>query len=264
MNVPRFLALLSLTLVPTFATVGLDRSLLPAAHAAAPASVPTVDALLAGVDRNLTFDTRTVTLHMTVTKNGRTKTYAMKSYGRGADEAAVEYLEPARDKGTKMLKRANELWMYLPSIEKVQKISGHMLRQGMMGSDMSYEDLMQASAWRSLYKGTVVGPDTVDGRTCWKVELTATQPDVSYPRRVTWVDQATNIPLRQELYAVSGMLLKVWTMSDVVDVGGRKFPTRMVVEDQLQKGSRTELRFSDLAFAVPVAEETFSQRWLER
>ena len=266
MNLPRSFSLAALALLAGLVASSLDRPLVPAARAAAPApaSVPTLDSLLAGIDKNLTFDTRSVTMTMTVTKNGRTKSYTMKSWGRGADEAAVEYLAPARDKGTKMLKRASELWMYLPSIEKTQKISGHMLRQGMMGSDMSYEDMMQSSGWRDLYKGTVVGPDTVDGRACWKIELTATKPDVSYPRRVTWVDQATNIPLRQELYAVSGMLLKVWTMSDVVDAGGRKFPTRMVVEDQVQKGSRTELRFTDLAFTVPLEAEIFSQRWLER
>lgn len=266
MNFPRSLSFAAFALLAGLSASALDTPLLPSAHAAepAPASAPTLDALLAGIDKNMTFDTRAVTITMNVLKNGRTKSYTLRSYGRGADEAAIEYLEPARDKGTKMLKRASELWMYLPSIEKTQKISGHMLRQGMMGSDMSYEDMMQSSGWRNLYQGTVVGPDTVDGRACWKIELTATKPDVSYPRRVTWVDQATNIPLRQELYAVSGMLLKVWTMSDVVDVGGRKFPTKMVVEDQVQKGSRTELRFSDLTFAVPLEAETFSQRWLER
>jgi outer membrane lipoprotein-sorting protein len=124
--------------------------------------------------------------------------------------------------------------------------------------------MMQASAWRSQYRGTVAGTEVMGGRSAWKVELTALTPDVSYPRRVVWVDQETRIPLRQELHAVSGMLLKVWTMADPVDVGGRRFPSRMVIEDVVQKGSRTELTFSDLQFAVPLEAEVFSQRWLER
>jgi hypothetical protein len=154
--------------------------------------------------------------------------------------------------------------MWMPAVEKTQKISGHMLRQSMMGSDMSYEDMMQASGWRKQYSGVVVGEELLEGRKVWKLELKATTPDVSYPRRLVWVDQATSIPLKQELYALSGMLLKVWTMSDVKDFGGRQFPTRMVVEDKVQQNSRTELVFENMSFAVPLEGEVFSLRWLER
>jgi outer membrane lipoprotein-sorting protein len=224
----------------------------------------TIDEILTRIDKNMTYDTRESTIRMTVTKGDRVKVYRMHSYGRGADEAAVEYLEPARDKGTKMLKDGEELWMFMPAVEKTQKISGHMLRQSMMGSDMSYEDMMQASAWAELYAGSVLGEETVEGRKCWKVELKATRPDVSYPRRVIFVDQTTYIPVKQELYALSGMLLKTWTMGDIKSFGSRQFPTRMLVEDKVQAGSRTEIVFESIAFAVPLEEEVFSQRWLER
>jgi outer membrane lipoprotein-sorting protein len=252
-----FLSLSLMLAAPELPGVGVF-----AAQAAAP--TPSLEELLGKVDHNLTFDTRAVTIRMTVTRNGRAKTFELRSWGRGADEAAVEYLAPARDKGTKMLKRGAELWMYLPSIEKTQKISGHMLRQGMMGSDMSYEDLMQSSGWKTQYRGEVTGTEAIEGRPCWTIELKATSPDVSYPRRVVWLDKETSLPLRQELYAVSGMLLKVWTMSDPVSVGGRVFPRRMAIEDRVQKGSMTELVFSDLQFAIPLQAEIFSQRWLER
>lgn len=174
------------------------------------AGAVTVDELLAKVDRNMTYDTRESYARMTVTKGARVKVYRMHTYGRGTDQAAVEYLEPARDKGTKMLKKEEELWTWMPAVEKTQKISGHMLRQSMMGSDLSYEDMMEASSWRTLYKGTVVGEEVVDGRKAWKLDLKAATPDVSYPRRVAWVDQQSFVPVKQELYALSGMLLKTW------------------------------------------------------
>ena len=228
------------------------------------AGAVTVDEMLDGIDKNLTYDSRESSLRMTVAKNGRTKTYVIHSFGRGADEMAMEYLEPARDKGTKMLKKSDELWMWLPAVEKTQKLSGHMLRQGMMGSDMSYEDLMEQSKWRDMYSGNVAGEETVEGRKTWKVDLAAKDNTVSYPRRLIWVDQATFIPLKQELYAQSGMLLKVWTMSDIRLVGTRQFPFKMVVEDKLQAGSNTEITFDSVAFAVPLEEEVFTTRWLER
>ena len=48
-----------------------------------------------------------------------------------------------------------------------------------------------------------------------EAELKAKDDSVTYPKRVTYVDKQTFVPLKQELYALSGMLLKTWTMSDV-------------------------------------------------
>lgn len=224
----------------------------------------TVDQILDLIDKNMTFDTRESTLTMTVTHGDRVKVYKMHSYARGADQAAMEYLAPERDKGTRMLRMANDLWMFQPAAENIQKISGHMLRQGMMGSDMSYEDMMEASSWRAAYNGTIAGEESYDGRNCWKLSLVAKTPDITYAKRTVWVDEQSYIPLKQELYAVSGMLLKTWTMSNVTNIDGRQWPSKMVIEDKLQQGSRTELVFDSVKFSVPLQEEVFSTRWLER
>lgn len=228
------------------------------------AGTPTAEELLSSMDRNLQYDTRTSTTAMEVVDARQTRSYRMVTYGRGLDEAAVEYLAPEREKGTKMLKKGDELWLFMPRAERVQKISGHMLRQGMMGSDISYEDMMQSADFAEAYAATVQGQETLDGRACWKIEAIATDTSVSYPKRVIWVDVEWLIPTRQELYALSGMLLKVWTMTDVKAIGGRNVPYHMEIADQLKKGSRTVIQIEDLQFGVKLEEEVFSQRWLER
>ena len=124
------------------------------------ASAQSVDEILSSVDRNLNFDTRYIRSTMTVTKPRRTKVYELESWGRGAQDAASEFHAPRRDAGTKMLKQGGELWMYMPAIEKVQKISGHMLRQGMMGSDVSYEDLLEFTEWQEMYTATLEGEES--------------------------------------------------------------------------------------------------------
>ena len=157
------------------------------------------------------------------------------------------------------------MWTYFPSIEKVQKISGHMLREGLMGSNLSYEDLLETTQFLELYDAVVVGEETIEGRDCWKLELTARSADVAYPRRVSWIDKEHLVPVHEDLYASSGMMVKSWTLTQVREYeGGRKFPTHMLVVDRIQAGSQTELVFEDLAFSVPLEDEVFSQRWLER
>jgi outer membrane lipoprotein-sorting protein len=246
--------------------VAASPALLPA-HAETPAAapIPTVKELLSRVDANLNSDSRSSTMKMTVVNDKRVRTFEMRSFAQGEDTAAIEYLSPARDKGTRMLKKGDELWLYMPAVEKTQKISGHMMRQGMMGSDMSYEDMMGSTDWDELYDGVVEGTEQIDGRLHYKVVLTAKDETVTYPKRITWVDAETLIPARQELYALSGMLLKRWEMSDVKEFeGGRKFPTKMKVSDQLKQNSYTEIEITEVQFSVALPEEVFTMRWLER
>ncbi len=228
------------------------------------AELPSADELLTAMDKNMTFQTRRARMTMVV-EGRRTRSYDIISYGRGQEDSAMEYLAPARDKGTRMLKLGGELWLYLPGVDRVQKISGHMLRDGMMGSDLSYEDLMSSAELRKAYTAKVIGEDTVDGVACWKIELKAHDDTVSYPRRVSWVTKDTLIPAKQELYALSGLLLKTWTMSDVKEFpGGRRFPTKMVIIDNVKKESSTRLEFKELEFGVALEQEVFALRWLER
>lgn len=248
--------------VRTLAFASLCLALVPGLAAAA--EPPTAEQLLDAMDKNLTFESRRSTVVMTVTGR-RTRTYELVINSRGEEDSAIEYLAPARDKGTRMLKLGGELWIYLPSIDRVQKVSGHMLREGMMGSDLSYEDLMASRELRKAYTAKVTGEETLDGAPCWKLELVAKDPSVSYPKRLTWISKDTLIPARQELYALSGMLLKTWTMSGVKELaGGRRFPTQMAITDAVKKESVTRLEFKALEFGVPLQDEVFALRWLER
>jgi hypothetical protein len=54
-------------------------------------------------------------------------------------------------------------------------------------------------------------------------------------------------------------------MSDVKPFeGGRRFPTKMAIEDHVRKESVTRIEFKEIRFGVPLERETFSLRWLER
>jgi len=80
-----------------------------------------------------------------------------KSDGR---KALVKFTNP-EDYGTKYLMLEDELWIYFPSEEEVVKISGHMLKEGMMGSDFSYEDALEASKISEKYDVEITAQDTI-------------------------------------------------------------------------------------------------------
>lgn len=253
----RLLLLGALALTPLLSLTGGSDAV------AAPAT-PTAEELLGGMDTNLQFETRSVTMTMTVNDGKRTREFKMVAMGRGETDSAIEYLAPDREKGTRMLKLDDQLWIYMPKAERTQKVSGHMMRQGMMGSDMSYEDMMAGADFQDMYTATVIGSEDVDGRLHWRVEATAKDTSVTYPKRVILVDDATRIPTVQELYGLSGMLMKTWTMSDVQEIGGQMTPMRMEVKDMLREGSSTQIVMSDLTYGIELEDEVFSMRWLER
>ena len=74
----------------------------------------------------------------------------------------------------------------------------------------------------------------------------------------------TLMPLKQELFALSGMKMKTWTMGDIREVEGRQVAYKMVIADELKQGSKTVITVDDVTFGVELEAEVFSRRWLER
>ena len=219
---------------------------------------PTGKSILDKVDYNMSAKTRIMTASMEIGSERTKRTMTSKTYAEGDHKAYTEYLAPAREKGTKMLKLDNQLWIYSPSTDRTIQISGHMLRQSVMGSDMSYEDMMNDKPLLEQYKADVTGTEMVDGRKCWVVLLTAIIPDVNYFSRKTWVDTERYVPLKEELFAKSGKLLKRITLSDVQKVVGRWFPTTIVYKDMLKEGSGTKMTILEIKLDAAIPANVFN------
>jgi len=157
-----------------------------------------------------------------------------------------------------MLKLENKLWIYSPATDRTIQISGHMLRQSVMGSDMSYEDMMNDKPLLEQYKAVVTGTEVIDGRKCWVVTLTAIIADVNYFTRKMWVDIERYVPLKEELFAKSGKLLKRITFTNVQKVEGRWYPMSFVYKDMLKEGPGTKMTIQEIKLDTPIPESYFN------
>ena len=232
--------------------------------AALPAEMPAGRTILTAVDRNMGSDTKVSTARMVIEGRRGTRTVAFKSWIRGMDESFTEYLEPPREKGVKMLKLGDQLWAYYPTTDRTIKISGHMLRQSVMGSDLSYEDLMEDTKLLNHYNAVVTGSEKVGNDDCWVLELTAFDPEVTYQGRKLWVDKLRNIPLKEELFAKSGTLLKRTELSDITKIDGRWYPRKIVFKDMLQEGEGTEFIIEEIKFNIDIPDYIFSKGSLKK
>ena len=148
----------------------------------------TVEEIIIAMDKNLNAKSRIMRSKMIVNGRRSTRTIESRSWVVGIDQAFTEYLSPPREAGTKMLKLDDKLWTYSPQSDRVIQISGHMLRQSVMGSDMSYNDMMEDRPLQDLYKATLEGSVNINGRKHWIMYLEAKVKGLSYPKRRAWID----------------------------------------------------------------------------
>jgi len=229
-------------------------------------SVPaqTAGEIIRKIDDNLSARNRVTESAMTIHGRRGSRTLTAKSYAEGTRKAFTEYLSPAAERGTKMLKLEGQLWIYSPGTDRTVQISGHLLRQSVMGSDLSYEDMMDDRKLAEIYEPSIAGEEELDGRPVWILELTARVSDAAYPRQKLWVDRERFVPLRQELYARSGKLLKTALLSDLQRVGGRWYPMQVLYKDMLKQGKGTEFRTTQIAFDQAIPEWIFTKAALKQ
>jgi len=194
---------------------------------------------------------------MIISQGGRKIEKTMVSFSKEKD-ALVEFTNPA-DRGTKFLKREDNLWMFFPDAEDIVKISGHMLEQGVMGSDFSYQDMMESDKLTELYTFTVLEEDTFTDRPCYVLEAIAIPgKKVSYYRRVTWIDKEHFVGLKEELYAESGRLLKVSEVQEIEEIEGRWLPVESIMENKLRKDTYTQFIMNEIDLNPELDANLFS------
>lgn len=216
------------------------------------------------VDKNMTSKTRVSTSDMVIYGKRKNRTIRSKGYSRGEEESFSEYLSPAKEKGTKMLKLEDKLWIYSPNTDRIIQLSGHMLKQSVMGSDLSYEDMMEDRELLDRYDAKIVGEEKLDDRLTWVLELKAKVDNINYDKRKMWVDQERYVPLKEELFAKSGQLLKKTVMSDIVQIQKRWFPKKINFKDMLKSGKGTDFIIVDVQFDVDIPEYLFSKAALKK
>ncbi len=219
--------------------------------------------ILNKIDSNMTFKSAYSEMEMIITIKKRKIIKKLKSYSLGNSRSFIEFLSPVRDRGTKILKRDKIIKIYYPSAERILRLSGHMLRQSMMGSDMSYEDMTERSnKLREEYSGEMLPDEVLDGEECFVLILISKKKRQTYFKRKIWVDKIKYIGLKEELYSKSGKLVKVSKVLNIKKFNNRFYPVEMIMEDKLRKNSSTRVVLTKIRFNIDIPSETFSERML--
>lgn len=185
----------------------------------------------------------------------RVKTF--KSYSEGSDKMLLEFTN-IEEEGQKILRLDDEIYLFFPDAEEVVYIQGNALKDKVMGSDFSYEDMTGNKGLLAKYKATLEGEETIDGAVCYKIVLTAIVKEVVYPKQIMWVDKELLSYRRVHSFALSGKLLKEMDVKKFSKIAGKNIPVLFEMKDAMKKDSKTVFKTTDLEVDVELDDYIFS------
>lgn len=218
------------------------------------------EAILEAVIDNLRGGTMQGTYTFAVERPGRSVEYVMDVISDGEERGLIRVVAPARDAGQAFLMDGDDLWVYNPRLGRSLRLPPSGRSDAFLGSDVSYNDIVG----RDLERDYEPALKPSDG-TVLELELTPKPgAPTPYGKVVIGVEARTLAPQWVDYYDQRGQVVKRLALSDYLEVGSKRIPLVMVVEDKVRQGYRTVARLSDVAFGIAIPDSCFTLQALER
>lgn len=206
-----------------------------------------------------------VEMTMTIVKPNWQRKIGMKIWALEPDYAMIYITEPARDKGTVTLKRKNEIWNYLPSVQKIIKIPPSMMNQSWMGSDFTNDDLVRSSSYVDDYNHKLLREEKLSGYDCYKIEsIPKPNSGIVWSKVISYITKSSYIQLKSEFYDEDGKLIKIFIGSEVKNLGGKTIPTKWEMIPLDKQGNKTIMEYQKIEWNIKIDEKFFSQQNMTR
>jgi outer membrane lipoprotein-sorting protein len=217
------------------------------------------------IDRMLRGDASHGTMTMSVVTRRWKRSVTLEIWSKGTDKALIRVQAPRKEKGTATLKVGDDIWNYLPKIDRTIRIPSSMMMASWMGSHFTNDDLVKESRLIRDYAIT----RSFDGKRNEREELEFTlipndDAAVVWGKVVFVVGKADLIPLEARYYDESGELKRTLVYDQVRQFGERKLPARMIMTPADKPKESTTVLYDDLRFDVEVPDSTFSLQRLRR
>lgn len=204
-------------------------------------------------------------LRMTIQRPAWSRTIAMKNWTLGTEFSLIYISEPAKERGQVFLKRHNEMWNWVPSIERMIKIPPSMMMQSWMGSDFTNDDLVKESSMVKDYDQKLLGMEMLEGYHCYKIELIPLEDAaVVWGKIVMWITEKDLLWLKGEFYDEDDELVNTEILSDIKLMDDRIMPTRLEMIPADKPGQKTIMIFENIKFNVKLDESFFSIQNMKR
>ena len=200
-----------------------------------------------------------VDVKITSTKPGQDpeiKEYRILS--KGNDRTLLMTTAPAIDKGTILLMRDHDLWVFLPNLSQPVRLP----LSAKLTGEVSNGDIARAN-FTGDYEPTLLGTEKIEQENYYALELKAARRGVTYNRVLYWVNQANFRPFKAEFYSVSNRLIKTCNYQDYEDIAGKVRPTTLVMIDGVTRKGRSVLDYRKMKLRK-LPDKVFTKQYLKK
>jgi outer membrane lipoprotein-sorting protein len=160
----------------------------------------------------------------------------------------------------------SDRWLYLPALDMIRQIAASDARSSFVGSDFSYEDVSGRNIAADTH--TLLREEKLGDKNSYVVESVPKEP-IDYIKKISWIDQATFLPLKEEYYDVQNDLVRVFAAEKIEEISGmegqeqKKIPTiiRRTMKN-LKTGHRTDVTYTSVFYNVGLKNDIFAERYL--
>jgi outer membrane lipoprotein-sorting protein len=200
-------------------------------------------------------------MRMSIVRPTWQRTIAFHSWAKSTNFSLVIITDPAKEKGQTFLKRKNEIWNWLPTIQRMIKLPPSMMSQGWMGSDFTNDDLLKAASIVEDYDHILLGSEICNEMDCYKIKLVP-KPNaaVVWGSLIKWISKKGYLQMKTEFYDEDNQLVKTESASAVKNMGDRDIPTHFEIIPVDKPGNKTIVDLDKVVFNKPIDDEFFSQQ----
>ncbi|MCX5702881.1 MAG: outer membrane lipoprotein-sorting protein [Candidatus Omnitrophica bacterium] len=187
---------------------------------------------------------------------------------KGLATLTWNYMNPNRDQ---------DVWLWLPSLRKIRKVSAGQADDSFMGGDLTVEEITSRRFTDETYK--LIGEENFKGYTsvydgkvfhkdepCFVIEATPKRKPWYYSKRITYVSKNFGGNMLDEIYDSNGKLYRTLFRGWIImDVNGKEYPAQNRVEaSDLRTGHKTVMLFDEIKFDQGLSEDAFTEKTLMR
>ena len=223
---------------------------------------PTLREILDRFDDLYRGDSSRAVMAMTVVTEHWTRELKLEAWSQGREKSLFRILAPRKEKGTATLKSGRQMWNYLPKVNRVIKVPSSMMGGSWMGSHFTNDDLVKESRMADDY-------DFEYGEAPGEGEIAIVcipEPDaaVVWGKVVIRMRSADWMPVAVEYFDEDMEPARTMSFGDYREVGERLLPLRMRIAPADEPEEHTEIRYEEIEFDLPLAEDLFSLRSLRK
>ncbi len=217
------------------------------------------------VDRLLRGDSSHGVATMEVVTEHWERRITMELWSLGTEYSLVRIQAPAKEAGTATLMANDDIWNYLPKVDRTIKVPVSMMAGSWMGSHFTNDDLVKESQIVEDYDIEIAFDGERDGTAVWEFRLTPkAEAAVVWGHVEFQVRQSDTMPLWARYYDEDGGLVRTMRYTEFENLGGRTVPFVMEMQPEDKPGERTTVRYQELEFDIDIDRSFFSLQNLKR